>query len=142
LRAEVSRLLQAEIDDLPGQVRRVLRPRSAKGVRGDATVDSSEVEEIEAKLALTATCRSYASELAISEATLRVQSELQSYFDTGTQVLLDRLRAAPAAERNFRQSQLDAAVRFCAKLFGTNYAGTLAKAADVAAKGEQKLAKG
>ena len=133
--------MQAEIDDLPGRVRRVLRPRSAKDVRGEATVDASEVEEIEGKLELTATCRNYASELAISEATLRVQSELQNYLDTGTQVLLDRLRAAPAAERSFRQSQLDAAVRFCAKLFGADYAGTLAKAADVAAKGEAKLAK-
>jgi hypothetical protein len=141
LRAEVSRLLQAEIDDLPGKVRRMLRPRSAKGVRGATTVDASEVEEIEGKLELTATCRNYASELAISEATLRVQSELQNYLDTGTQVLLDRLRAAPAAERSFRQSQLDAAVRFCAKLFGADYAGTLAKAADLAAKGEAKLAK-
>jgi len=141
LRAEVARLLQAEIVDLPGQVRRVLRPRPARDGR-DATVDPSEVEEIEAKLELTATCRNYASELAISEATRRVQSDLQNYFDTGTQVLLDRLRAAPAGERSFRQSQLDAAVKFCAKLFGADYAGTLAKAADVAAKGEQKAAKG
>ena len=40
------------------------------------------------------------------------------------------------------QSQLDAAVRFCAKLLGADYAGTLARAADVAAKGEPKVAKG
>ncbi len=31
LRAEVARTLQAEIDNLPGQVRRVLRPRSRQG---------------------------------------------------------------------------------------------------------------
>ena len=73
---------------------------------------------------LAATCRNYAGELAISEATRRVHSELQNYFDTGTQVLLDRLRASPPAERSFRQSQVDAAVRFCAKLFGADYAGT------------------
>jgi hypothetical protein len=141
LRAEVSRVLQAEIDNLPGAVRRVLRPRSPKELRGDSAVDAAEVEEIEGKLELAATCRNYASELAISEATRRIHSDLQNYFDTGTQALLDRLRASPAAERSFRQSQLDAAVRFCAKLFGADYAGTLAKAADVAAKGEQKAAK-
>ena len=142
LRTEVSRALQAEIDDLPGQVRRLLSPRAARDARAEAVVDAREVEEIEAKLALAAACRNYASELAISEATRRVLSDLQNYFDTGTQQLLDGLRAAPAAERGFRQSQLDAAVKFCAKLFGIDYASTLARAADVAAKGEQKAAKG
>ncbi len=67
-------------------------------------------------------------------------SDLQNYFDSGTQVLLDRLRASPPAEREFRQSQVDAAIRFCAQLFGPEYANLLAKAADIAAKGEQKAA--
>ena len=82
----------------------------------------------------------YAGELAISETTRRVQSELQSYFDSGTQVLLDRLRTSPPAELPFRQSQVDAAIRFCAILFGAQYANLLAKAADIAVKGEQKAA--
>ena len=60
---------------------------------------------------------------------------------TARDVLLDRLRAVAARRARFRQSQVDAAVRFCAKLFGAEYASTLAKAADVAAKGEQKAAK-
>jgi hypothetical protein len=138
LRAEVSRLLQAEIEMLPSQVRRVLRARPAKEVGSGSSVDASDVAEIEAKLVLAAACRNYASELAISEATRRVHSDLQNYFDTGTQVLLDRLRASQPAERSFCQSQVDAAVRFCAKLFGTDYASTLSKAAEVAAKGDQK----
>ena len=41
--------------------------------------------------------------------------------------------AAPSdGERPFRQSQVDAAVRFCAKVFGQEYASLLAKAAEVA----------
>ncbi len=68
-------------------------------------------------------------------------SDLQNYFDSGTQILLDRLRTSPPGERSFRQSQVDAAVRFCARLFGPGYASLLAKAADIAAKGEQKAAK-
>jgi hypothetical protein len=138
LRAEVSRLLQAEIDHLPGQVRRMLRPRPAKEVVAGMTLDAGDVAEIEAKLVLAATCRNYASELAVSEATRRVLSDLQNFFDSGTQVLIDRLRTSPPGERTFRQSQVDAAVKFCAKLFGAEFASTLAKAADVAAKGEQK----
>ena len=80
-------------------------------------------------------------ERPVSESTRRVHSELQNYFDSGTQILLDRLRTSPPEERSYRHSQVDAAVRFCAKLFGADYASTLAKAADVAAKGEQKAAK-
>jgi hypothetical protein len=142
MRSEVSRLLQAEIDTLPGLVRRMLRPRPAKEVGPESTLDPDDVAEIEARLVLAATCRNYASELAISEATRRVHSDLQNYFDTGTQVLLDRLRSSPPGERSFRQSQVDAAVKFCAKLFGADFASTLAKAADVAAKGEGKAARG
>jgi hypothetical protein len=141
VRTEVSKLLQAEIETLPGQVRRVLRPRPLKETGPNATVDSSDVAEIEAKLALAAACRNYGGELAISEASRRVNSDLQNYFDTGTQVLLDRLRTSPHDERAYRQSQVDAAVKFCAKLFGAEFASTLAKAADVAAKGEQKAAR-
>jgi flagellin-specific chaperone FliS len=137
-RADVSKLLQAEIENLPAQVRRVLRPRPLKETGPDATLDASDVEEIEAKLVLAAACRNYSGELAFSETTRRVHSDLQNYFDSGTQVLIDRLRTSPPAERSFRQSQANAAVRFCAKLFGDDFASTLAKAADVAAKGDQK----
>ena len=138
-RADVASLLEGEIDNLPGQVRRLLRPRNGR----DATtpLDFIDVDDVEAKLALVAACRNYAGELAVSEATRRVHSELRTYFDNGTDILLERLRASPPAERALRQSQVDAAIRFCAKLFGAEYAGTLARAADVAAKGEPKAAK-
>ena len=133
--------LQAEIDNLPGQVRRLLRPRTAKEIAPTASLDAGDVDEIEAKLVLAAACRNYAGELAISEVTRRVHSDLQNYFDTGTQSLLDRLRARrrPSAASASRRST--PRCRFCAKLFGADYASTLAKAADVAAKGEQKAAK-
>jgi hypothetical protein len=121
-------------------VRRLLRPRN--GREAVAPLDSIDVGDVEAKLALVAACRNHAGELAVSEATLRVYSELQSYFDNGTDVLLERLRAAPPAERALRQSQVDAAIRFCAKLFGPEYAGLLARAADVAAKDELRAARG
>jgi hypothetical protein len=137
-RAAVAELLEGEIGNLPGQVRRLLHPRTSRET--GTALDEGDVAEIEAKLVLAATCRNYASELAISEATRRVQSDLQNYFDSGTQVLLDRLRTSPPAELTFRQSQVDAAIRFCAILFGAEYASLLAKAADHAAKGEQKAA--
>jgi len=139
-RAAGAKLLAAEIDNVPDEVRHLLRPRLSKEIGADATLDAGEVAKIEAKLVLTAACRSYASELAVSETTRRITLDLQNYFDSGTQILLDRLRSSPPNERAFRQSQVDAAVKFCAILFGSEYACLLAKAADIAAQGEQKAA--
>ncbi len=82
---------------------------------------------------LVGVCRLYASELAINEMTMRTFSELQHYLDTGTQSLLGGLRQAGDGERRFLKSQVDAAVRFCAQVFGPDYASVLAKAAEVAA---------
>jgi hypothetical protein len=61
--------------------------------------------------------------------------------------LVENLRAAGESDRLFRQSQLDAAVRFCRKVFGDEYAALLLKARDVAvrdvaAAAERKAAKG
>jgi hypothetical protein len=141
VRAEVSELIEQDIAAAPGRVRRLLRPRSARDV-APGGLDQMEVAEVEALIELVNACRNYASELAINEATLRVHSELQNYLDTGMTTLLDSLRQAPPAERKFRQSQVDAAVRFSAKMFGADYAALLVKAADVAAQdGDPKAAK-
>jgi hypothetical protein len=51
------------------------------------------------------------------------------------------LRHAGDADRGFRQSQVDAAVRFCAKVFGREYAALLGKAAEVASAAENKAAR-
>src|SRR5437763_466368 len=86
-RAAGAKLLAAEIDNVPDEVRHLLRPRLSKEIGADATLDAGEVAKIEAKLVLTAACRSYASELAVSETTRRITLDLQNYFDSGTQIL-------------------------------------------------------
>jgi len=128
----VSNLLTAEIEAAPGRVRRLLRPRPAKEIVRGSLLDAIDVQEAETRVELVGVCRHYADELAVSEVTLRTYSELTQYLETGTKVLLDALRHAEDAERPFRQSQVDAAIRFCRTVFGAEYAGLLAKAADVA----------
>jgi hypothetical protein len=132
IRADVSGLLKAEIESTPGFVRRLLRPRPAKEIAPDSLLDSLDVNEAETRVEFVNACRHYASELAVSEATMRAHSELSLYLETGTKVLLDSLRVAGDADRPFRQSQVDAAIRFCKIIFGGEYAGLLAKAAEVA----------
>lgn len=135
LRAEVSDLLTSEINLIPGRVRRLVRPRPMKDITPGSVLDEDDVKETEALLGFAAVCRTYAGELAINEVTQRVFHDLHQMLDTGTRSLIDSLRSSGDAEKPFRQSQADAAVRFCAKVFGDDYAATLHKAADVAGHG-------
>jgi len=132
IRSEVSNMLKPEIDSTPGRVRRLLRPRPAKEIATGSVVDSVEVGDLESRLEFVNACRIYAGELALSEVTLRAHSELTQYLDAGAKALLEALRQAGTADRPFRQSQVDAAIRLCRAMFGNDYAGLLTKAADVA----------
>jgi hypothetical protein len=132
IRADVSGMLKSEIDTTPGFVRRLLRPRPQKEIAPGSVLDPIDVTEAEMRVEFVGACRHYASELAINEATMRAHSELTLYLETSTKVLLDSLRQAGDSDRPFKQSQMDAAIRFCKVVFGAEYAGLLAKAAEVA----------
>src|SRR5450830_509214 len=123
---------------MPGRVHRLLRPRPSTEIRPHSALDPDDVAETEALVEFVGACRHFASDLAINEMTQRTFSELQQYLDSGTGALLDGLRHAGAANRSFRQSQLDAAVRLCAKVFGEEYASLLGRAAEVASAAEHK----
>src|SRR5581483_7138532 len=137
-RAQIAEMLRAEIESAPGRMRRLLRARPSSEIRANSALDADEVAEIEALIGFVGNCRSFASELAINEMTQRTFSEIQQYLDSGTRALLDGLRHAGDIDRSFRQSQVDAAVRFCAKVFGADYAALLTKAAEVAGAAERK----
>jgi hypothetical protein len=131
LRADLSGLLSAQIDGLAGEVRRVLRLRQ-KSDHPMAPLSEETVQEIEAKLDLLVCCRNHASEIALNEITTRVFSEIQGYLDPTLTQLMDSIRAAPDTDRELKISQIEAAVRFSARIFGQSYAQLLQKAADVA----------
>jgi hypothetical protein len=131
LRTQIADLLSAEIESIAGRVQRLLRPRPSTDIRPYSALDPSEVAEAEALVEFVGACRKFAGELAINEMTQRAFAELQRYLDSGTPALLDGLRHAGTADRSFRQSQVDANVRLCAKVFGRDYAA-LGKAAEVA----------
>jgi len=103
-------------------------------------LDAGDIVSTESLIELVGACRNYASELALNEIAQRTYHEVQQYLDTDKQALLEGLRNASDAERAFRQSQVDAAVRFCGKVFGQDYASILTKAAEVAAHSERKAA--
>ena len=137
-RTQISDLLRAEIESMPSRVRHLLRQRPSKEIRPNSVLDPNEVAEVEALVEFVGICRYFAGELAINEITQRVLTELRQNLDNGTRALLESLRHAGEADRSFRQSQVDAAVRFCAKVFGREYAALLGKAAEVAGAAESK----
>ncbi|MGA7596509.1 MAG: hypothetical protein WA645_12510 [Pseudolabrys sp.] len=116
-------------------------PSFSREIRPNSVVDPNEVAEVEALVEFVGICRYFAGERAINEMRQRALTELRQYLDNGTQALLEGLRHAGEADRAFRQSQVDAAVRFCAKVFGREYAALLGKAAEVAGAAEPKAAR-
>jgi hypothetical protein len=138
IRAEISNTLQSEIDSVPGRVRRILRQRSDKDILAGARVDGTEVDDTAALIDFVAVCRTYASELAINEVTLRTYSDLQQYVEKATEALVQSLRAGDHRARAYRQLQANAAIRFCEALFGREYASLMSRAVDNALTVEHK----
>ncbi|HJZ21003.1 MAG TPA: hypothetical protein VJ226_08600, partial [Bradyrhizobium sp.] len=138
IRADTSNALQSEIESVPGRVRRILRQRADKDVFVGAKVDAGDVDETAALIDFVAVCRTYASELAINEVTLRTYSDLQQYVEKSTEGLVQSLRGAEARTRAYRQMQVVAAIRFCEVLFGADYASLMSRAAENALSGERK----
>jgi hypothetical protein len=141
IRAEISNSLQSEIESVPGRVRRILRQRADKDIASAPKIDASEVEETAALIDFVAVCRTYASELAINEVTLRTYSDLQHYVEHSTEALVQALRGSDTKARAYRQMQAKAAIRFCEILFGHDYASLMSRAAENAVTGERKSTK-
>jgi hypothetical protein len=138
IRADISNSLQSEIDSVPGRVRRILRQRADKDIGAAPKIDDTEVEETAALIDFVAVCRTYASELAINEVTLRTYSDLQHYVERSTESLVQSLRGGEPKSRAYRQTQVKAAIRFCQVLFGQDYASLMSRAAENAVVVERK----
>jgi hypothetical protein len=132
IRADISNSLQSEIESVPG---RLLRQRADKDIASAPKIDASEVEETAALIDFVAVCRTYASELAINEVTLRTYSDLQHYVERSTEGLVQALRGGDTRARAYRQMQVRAAIRFCEVLFGHDYASLMGRAAENAVTG-------
>jgi hypothetical protein len=141
IRAEISNALQSEIDSVPGRVRRLLRQRTDKDISAAGKIDPTEVDEVVALIDFVAVCRTYASELAINEVTLRTYSDLQQYVEQSTEALVQSLRGSDARPRAYRHMQVQAAIRFSEVLFGSDYASLMGRAAENAMTGERKPAR-
>ena len=131
-RAQVADTLRFEIENVPDRVRRMLRVRQADSIRPHSTLDPDDVTDTEAMLNFVGTCRQFAGELAVNEVTRRTLSGLADALQRGTRALAESLRHAGDDDREFRQSQLDAAVRFCAQVLEPDLVAELRAVAEAA----------
>jgi hypothetical protein len=138
IRVATSEVLQSEIESVSGRVRRLLRQRPDKDISSAARLDPIEVEETAALIDFVAVCRTYASELAINEVTMRTYSDLQHYVERTAETLVESLRNGDERVRAFRQQQVKAVIRFCELLFGPDYSSMMSRAADHALTVERK----
>lgn len=139
IRAGIAGSMKSELETLPGRVRRLIRIAAGRQAARGA-IDPAEVAEIEGMLAFLTACKTCAGELALNEITSRVFSDLQNYLENGSHALIEVLRHAEGTERQLRLAQMNATIRFCAKLFGDHYAALLSRAADVASTTERTAA--
>lgn len=130
IRVDISNAVKSEIESVPGRVRRLLRQRPDKDITSGSRLDQIEVDEAAALIDFVAVCRTYASELAINEVTLRTYSELQQYVEKSTEALVQSLRGSDPRVKPFRHEQAQAAVRFCEVLFGHDYASLMRRAVE------------
>jgi hypothetical protein len=140
IRSQLALALRPDIESVPGRVRRMLRVRGNKDIVPGSVLDAGDIAETEALIGFVGQCRNYANELAINEMTMRSYTEVQNYLETHVEQLLEGLRTSVKSDRSYRMSQFNAAVRFCGKVFGQEYADTLSKAAEVAVASERKVA--
>ena len=132
IRTEISNLLEAEIESMPGRVRRLLRPRPAKeiaaglGARCRRRRRSRGADRLRRRLPQL--CRRTRAQRDDAARLFGDCSNISKPARRRCSTAAQRRRA----DRRFRQSQVDAAVRFCGKVFGPDYAATLTKAAEVA----------
>lgn len=141
IRTSVSNGLTSEIEAVPGRVRRILRARPDKDITPSMRVNADDVAEVADLIEFAGACRNHASELAINEVTLRAYTDLQQYLETATRSLIETLRACDPRVLDFRRTQAEAGIKFCAVMFGNDYAAILTKALDVAVSDERKPAR-
>lgn len=131
-RARFADVLTRAIETVPGRVRQTLRSRGRDGTVATALLSPDALSETEGGLDLMNLCRTHAAEIAMNEVSGRLFSELQGFLEKAATQLIETLKLEPEVDRPLKVAQVNAAVRFCAQVYGASYGQLLQKAADVA----------
>lgn len=128
-RRRASEILSAEVEKVPGAVRRVMRPR--KGDRGQPATEDS-IGEAEYALRLMMALKPYRGELAVNQLLANVIPRIENYLEAVNGAILQNLHDAPAEDRDLVRGDLEVAVRVNAIVFGESYAALLKRSGELA----------
>jgi len=138
IRNEVHALLAAELEGVPTSISRLFElnvpTERASGGR-DAAVAATERE-----VTLLQLVRPFAGPLALGGKIASALSHIRIGLERAIAALLEHLRSAFDAARNFCLVQISHAVRICARLFGKPYASAIVAATEAAINDEQRAA--
>lgn len=129
IRAEVSRTLRTEFESIPMRVRRLLRQRVTADINQSTQLDTADIAQTTALIEFLAAGRHLASELAVNEITTRVWAELEQYVGATSDLLIAALRGCAPVTLDFRRQQVDAAIAFSHRLFGSDHAARMRRSA-------------
>jgi hypothetical protein len=130
-RRRASEILSAEVETIPGAVRRAMRPRRREGERIQP-VPEDDVLEAEYAVRLMVGLKPYRAELAVNELLGTVASQIEKFVESANEAINHELRTATGAGVDVARSDLDVAVRINAIVFGESYAALLKRSGDVA----------
>jgi hypothetical protein len=128
-RKRASEILSAEVQTVPGAVRRAMRPRRREGERPQPVSDD-DVEEAVYSVRLMVGLKPYRGELAVNELLGTVTGQVEKFIEATNTAILHELRTASGADLDVARHTLDVAVRINTVVFGEDYAALLKRSGD------------
>lgn len=132
LRRRASEALSAEVERIPGAVRRVVRSNRRDGGRG-GPAQEDDILEAEYAVRLMTALGPYREELAVNELLATVVGQIENYIEAVNGAILEDMRDAIGLERVTAERDLEVALRINKIVFGENFAALLKRSAENAA---------
>lgn len=129
LRRRASQSLTAELERIPGAVRRVMRSHFRDGGRDPEPVEE-DIREAEYVLGLMVALKPYREEVAVNELLATVVGQIENHIEVVSDAILEDLRNSIGAERRTAERDMEIALRLNTIVFGADYAALLRKSAD------------
>lgn len=131
-RRAMSEVVAAQIEPLPGEMRRLLRG-DVRGPSGERRIDATALADVSASAAIFMGARAAADSLAVNDLLARLRRTLEPALEASVERSLDDLRRAEPTDSDFRAAVVEAVVRLSRILFGESFAETLCRRRDAVA---------
>lgn len=129
-RKRASEILSAEVQTIPGAVRRAMRPRRRDGEPAAASQD--DIQDAEHAVRLMVALKPYRGELAVNALLGSVVGQVETFVEAANAAILHDIRKSSGSALAAARRDLDVAVRINTVVFGETYASLLKRSGDAA----------